>query len=158
MNQPVRMFWKASSTLLASSAEVSMKERLFSPDKSVSQPRLGTRVTVKKQQEHTSKLLRILRGHSPQMSQIALVTDQHDDDVGVGVVPQFLQPPVDIIVGLVLADIVYEKSPDRTTVVGRRNRAIPLLARSIPNLGLDRLGIDLDGTGRELNADSRLGV
>lgn len=28
---PVRMFWKASSTLLASSAEVSMKERLFSP-------------------------------------------------------------------------------------------------------------------------------
>ena len=28
---PVRMFWKASSTLLASKAEVSMKERLFSP-------------------------------------------------------------------------------------------------------------------------------
>jgi hypothetical protein len=28
---PVRMFWKASSTLLASRAEVSMKERLFSP-------------------------------------------------------------------------------------------------------------------------------
>ena len=29
---PARMFWKASSTLLASSAEVSMNERLFSPD------------------------------------------------------------------------------------------------------------------------------
>jgi len=29
---PVRMFWKASSTLLASKAEVSMKERLFSPN------------------------------------------------------------------------------------------------------------------------------
>lgn len=28
---PVRMFWKASSTLLASSAEVSINERLFSP-------------------------------------------------------------------------------------------------------------------------------
>lgn len=28
---PVRMFWNASSTLLASRAEVSMKERLFSP-------------------------------------------------------------------------------------------------------------------------------
>ena len=27
---PVRMFWNASSTLLASRAEVSMKERLFS--------------------------------------------------------------------------------------------------------------------------------
>ncbi len=30
-NKPVRMFWKASSTLLASSAEVSMNERLLSP-------------------------------------------------------------------------------------------------------------------------------
>jgi len=28
---PVRIFWKASSTLLASRAEVSMKERWFSP-------------------------------------------------------------------------------------------------------------------------------
>ncbi len=28
---PVKMFWKASSTLLASRAEVSMKERWFSP-------------------------------------------------------------------------------------------------------------------------------
>jgi hypothetical protein len=32
LNVPVRMFWKASSTLLASKADVSMKERLFSPD------------------------------------------------------------------------------------------------------------------------------
>ena len=30
-NEPVRMFWKASSTLLASRADASMKERLFSP-------------------------------------------------------------------------------------------------------------------------------
>jgi hypothetical protein len=29
---PVRMFWKASSTLLASRAEVSMKDKLFSPN------------------------------------------------------------------------------------------------------------------------------
>lgn len=28
---PVRMFWNASSTLLASKAEVSMNERLLSP-------------------------------------------------------------------------------------------------------------------------------
>lgn len=30
-NKPVRIFWKASSTLLASRADVSMKERLLSP-------------------------------------------------------------------------------------------------------------------------------
>ena len=33
---PVRMFWNANSTLLASRAEVSMKERLFSPVAKVS--------------------------------------------------------------------------------------------------------------------------
>ena len=31
---PVRMFWKASSTLLASKADVSMNDRLFSPRQS----------------------------------------------------------------------------------------------------------------------------
>jgi hypothetical protein len=92
------------------------------------------------------------------MPQIALVSDQHDDDVGVGVVPQLFQPPVDVIVGLVLADIVHEKSPDSTAVVGRRNRTVPLLSRSVPDLSLDSLGINLDGTGRELDADGRLGV
>jgi hypothetical protein len=33
---PVRIFWKASSTLLASRAEVSIKERLFSPGNFIS--------------------------------------------------------------------------------------------------------------------------
>jgi hypothetical protein len=31
-NEPVRIFWKAVSTLLASKAEVSMKERPFSAE------------------------------------------------------------------------------------------------------------------------------
>lgn len=31
VDAPVRMFWKASSTLLASRAEVSIKDRWFSP-------------------------------------------------------------------------------------------------------------------------------
>ena len=35
------------------------------------------------QRKHTRKLLGLFRGHSPQVSQIALVSDQHDDDVGI---------------------------------------------------------------------------
>jgi hypothetical protein len=46
------------------------------------------------------------------VSQITLVPDEHDDDVGIGVVTEFLQPAVDVIVGLVFADIVHEKGTD----------------------------------------------
>lgn len=67
---PVRMFWKASSTLLASRAEVSMKERLFSP--------AATSASVSLFQLHsgirTGKLLGFLCRHRSQMSQIALVS------------------------------------------------------------------------------------
>lgn len=108
--------------------------------------------------QHTRKLFRLLRGHCPQMSQIALVSDQHDDDVGIGMIPQLLQPPVDILVGLMFADVVHEESTDRTTVVSRRNGPVTFLASSIPDLSLDRLGIHLDRAGCELDTDSRLGV
>lgn len=92
------------------------------------------------------------------MSQIALVSDEHDNNVRVSVVAQLLQPPVDIIVGLVLADIVDKKSTDSTAVVGRRNRAVPFLTGGIPNLSLDGLGVDLDRAGCKLDTDCRLGL
>jgi hypothetical protein len=60
VNAPVRMFWKASSTLLASKADVSMKERLFSPS-SCQSPHPDTF----KQAALTGKLLRLLCGHRP---------------------------------------------------------------------------------------------
>lgn len=92
------------------------------------------------------------------MPQIALVSDQHNDDVGVGMVAQLLEPPGDILVGLVLADIVNEKGTDSATVVCGCDGAVALLAGSIPDLGLDGLGVNLDRPGRELDADGRLRV
>jgi hypothetical protein len=107
---PVRMFWKASSTFEASSADVSMKERLFSPKESVSKfSREGVR--------RTGKLFGLFGGHRSKMSQIALVTDQHDDDVGISVISEFLEPSRHVVVGLVFADIVDEQCADRTSVV-----------------------------------------
>lgn len=108
--------------------------------------------------QRTCKLLGILRGHSPQVSQIALVSNKHDDDVGVGMVAQLLQPPGHVVVGLVLADIVDEQSTDGTAIVGRGDGPVALLTRGIPNLRLDGLGVDLDGASRELDTDGRLGV
>lgn len=92
------------------------------------------------------------------MPQIALVANKHDDDVGIGVVSEFLQPSRDILVGLVLADVIDKKGTNGTTVVGRGDGTIALLAGSIPDLCLDGLRINLNGTGSELDTDSRLGV
>ena len=92
------------------------------------------------------------------MPQIALVTHEHDDDVGVGMVAQLLQPPCHVLVCLVLADVVDEQGAHCAAVVCRGDGAVPLLAGGIPDLRLDGLGVDLDRPGRELDADGRLGV
>lgn len=92
------------------------------------------------------------------MSQITLVTDKHNNDVGVGMVAQFLKPPGDILVGLMLANVVDEKGTNGAAVVGRCDGAVALLAGCIPNLGLDGLGVDLNRSGSKLNADSGLGI
>ena len=92
------------------------------------------------------------------MPQIALVADQHDDDVGVRMVPQLLEPPGHVLIGLVLADVVDEQSSDGAAVVGRGNGTVALLAGGIPDLRLDGLGVDLDRPGSELDADGGLGV
>lgn len=152
---PVKMFWNASSTLLASRADVSIKDKWFSPVK-VFVSTCAIQLDV--WGFRTSKRLGLLGWDSPQVPQIALVSDKHDDDIGIGVIPQLLQPSRDVLVGLVLADVVDEEGTNSASVVGGCNGAVSLLTGGIPNLSLDRLGIDLDGSGGELDTDSRLGV
>lgn len=88
------------------------------------------------------------------MPQITLVSNEHDDNVGIGMVPKFFQPPGDVVIGLMLADVVNKQGADSTTVVGRGDGTVSLLTGRIPNLCLDSLGVDLDGSSRELDTDS----
>lgn len=92
------------------------------------------------------------------MPQIALVSHQHDNNIGIGVIPQLLKPSCDVLVCLVLADVIDEQCADGASVVGRGDGAVALLAGSIPNLRLDGLGVDLNGPRGEFDADSGLGV
>lgn len=108
--------------------------------------------------QRTGELLGVFRGHGSEMPQIALVTHEHDDNVLVGMVAQFLQPSVHVLKRHALADIVDEEGADSTAVVGRGDGAITFLASSIPNLCLDCLGVDLNGSGGKLDADGGLGV
>ena len=70
------------------------------------------------------------------MAQIALVSDQHNHDVGVGVVPQLLKPPCHIVVCLVLTDVVYEQCTDCAAVVCGGDGSITFLTGGIPDLCL----------------------
>lgn len=108
--------------------------------------------------QRTRKVLAVLCGYSSQVPLIGLVAHKHDDDVAVRMVPQLLQPPRDVLEREALADVVDEERTDGAPVVGRSDGAVPLLTRSIPNLSLDRLVVDLDGPCGELDADGRLGV
>jgi hypothetical protein len=101
----------------------------------------------------TGKLLRILRRHRTQMSQVAFVSHKHNNNVRVGMVAEFLQPPCHVIVSLVFADVVDEQGAYSTTVVCRRDGPVPLLTCSIPNLGLDCLRVDLDRPGSEFDTN-----
>ena len=92
------------------------------------------------------------------MPQIALITNQHDDNTGIRMIPQLFQPPRDILIGLVLADIVDKQRAYGPSVVCGCDGSIPLLPRRIPDLGLDGFGVDLDAAGCELNTDGRFAV
>lgn len=92
------------------------------------------------------------------MSQIALVSDQHDDDVRIGVVSELLQPPSDVLIGLVLGDIVNQQGSDCASVVCGGNGSVSLLSGGIPDLRLDRLCVNLDGSCRKLHTDGTLRV
>lgn len=114
-----------------------MKERLFSPVKDQHSTVLPSQCS--ETTKHTGKLLGLLGRDRPQVPQIALVTNQHDDDIGIGVVSQLLKPTVDILVGLVLADIIDKEGTDSATVVGRGDGPVSLLTGGIPDLCLDGL-------------------
>ena len=65
----------------------------------------------------TRKGLRLVCRDRPQMLQIALVADQHDDNVRVRVVAQLLQPPCYVLVRLMLRDVVHQQRAYRSSVV-----------------------------------------
>lgn len=51
------------------------------------------------------------------MLQVALVTNEHNDDVRIGMVAKFLEPASNIGVRRVLGNIIDEESAYRTAVV-----------------------------------------
>lgn len=78
------------------------------------------------------------------MPQIALVPNQHDNDVAIGMISKLLKPARDVLISHVLRDIIYQQSTHRASVICRGDGSVSLLTSSVPNLGLDCLGVDLN--------------
>mmetsp|Transcript_803 Transcript_803/g.1763 ORF Transcript_803/g.1763 Transcript_803/m.1763 type:complete len:161 (-) Transcript_803:18-500(-) len=91
------------------------------------------------------------------MPQIGLVPYEHNDDVGLGVVPELLEPALHVLKGAVLGNVIDEQSTDGAAVVGGGDGTVTLLASRVPDLCLDGFALRLDGLGGELNSDGRLG-
>lgn len=72
--------------------------------------------------------LGLFRRYGPQMSQIRFVSNEHDDDVGVGVVTKFLEPSSCVDVGLMLRDVVDKETSNRSSVVGGRDGSVTFLS------------------------------
>ena len=56
----------------------------------------------------TGEGLCLLGGHGAEVLEIGFVANEHDDDVGVGMVSKFLQPPRNVDVRSVFRDVVDE--------------------------------------------------
>lgn len=58
------------------------------------------------------------------MSQIALVTNKHNDNVAIGMVAKLLEPSANRLVCTVLGDVIDEQSSNRATVVSVRKDVV----------------------------------
>lgn len=74
------------------------------------------------------KLLALLEAHGSAVLQIALVADQHDDHVRVGVLTRLFQPPREVVERLAPCDVVHQQRAGRAAVVRARDGAERLLA------------------------------
>lgn len=69
------------------------------------------------QQLCTCKRLALFRRHNPEMPQVSLVSDEHDDNVVVRVFSEFLQPAHDVLVGEMFGDVIDQKSTNCAAVI-----------------------------------------
>ncbi|EDK40023.2 hypothetical protein PGUG_04121 [Meyerozyma guilliermondii ATCC 6260] len=89
-----------------------------------------------------SKQLGLLCGYSTQMVQIALVSHQLNDNIGIGMFFQLLQPPRNRFIRLRFQNVIHNKRPHRSTIVCAGDGPVPLSTSSIPNLSFNSTTIN----------------
>lgn len=85
----------------------------------------------------------VVGGDGTEVPEVGLVADEHDADVGVGVVAELLEPAADVVEGGGLADVVDEDGAESASVVGAGDCSVTLLTCRVPDLRLDDLPLNL---------------
>eukprot|EP00227_Mantoniella_beaufortii_P021557 CAMPEP_0197591626 /NCGR_PEP_ID=MMETSP1326-20131121/13819_1 /TAXON_ID=1155430 /ORGANISM="Genus nov. species nov., Strain RCC2288" /LENGTH=295 /DNA_ID=CAMNT_0043157157 /DNA_START=218 /DNA_END=1100 /DNA_ORIENTATION=+ len=111
-------------------------------------------------QEHQAVLARerlaLLGADGAAVRDVALVADQHDGHVGVGMLPRVLEPAGEVVERLAPRDVVHQQRAGGPAVVAARDGAEGLLPRRVPDLQLDLLVVDGDHAAAELHADGQV--
>lgn len=63
----------------------------------------------------------LINGHGSEVFEIALVSDQHHDDVLVCMISQLSQPPFNIFIGEVLSHVIHQQGPKCSSIVSVLN-------------------------------------
>lgn len=126
---PDNICLNASSTPVASSAEVSMKARLLFSAKSMASSVGTARRCLKSLYKHRYNHISTQSSSSEPSYCISkylwqsctagvsyLISNQHDYNIRLGVVAQFLQPPLHILERHMLRNIINQQSPHRSPV------------------------------------------
>lgn len=73
-----------------------------------------------------SEGLGVLRRHRSQMTQIAFVSNQHNHNVRIRMIPQLLQPSRNVFERDVTRDVVHDQSANCSSIVRARDCTIPV--------------------------------
>jgi len=88
--------------------------------------------------------------------EVALVADEHDDEVGVTRLARLLQPPREVVERVTAGDVVDEQRARGAAIEATGDGAERLLAGCVPDLKLDGVAVDRVEAGAELDADGEV--
>eukprot|EP00403_Amphidinium_massartii_P014226 CAMPEP_0178422618 /NCGR_PEP_ID=MMETSP0689_2-20121128/27267_1 /TAXON_ID=160604 /ORGANISM="Amphidinium massartii, Strain CS-259" /LENGTH=115 /DNA_ID=CAMNT_0020044189 /DNA_START=192 /DNA_END=539 /DNA_ORIENTATION=+ len=93
------------------------------------------------------------------MSKIGFVTYEQDDNIGVSMLSELLQPPLQVLKGSPLGNVVHQQGTDSIAVVCVCDCSIPFLSSSVPNLCLNHLAtVGGNALRGKLNSNCGLGL
>lgn len=91
--------------------------------------------------------------YNPLRTEITLVSHQELADIVLSVLLNFLHPPLHVVESLNVGDVVNNDDAVCAPIVCAADCAKALLPGGVPNLQLDRLAVQIDGSDLKVNAN-----
>lgn len=96
------------------------------------------------------------RTDRPALLQVVLISNQHNDHVGLSMLTGFLQPSRQMLKGVSPSNVVDQEGSRRAAVVTTGDTSEGFLSRGIPDLQLDELVVQVDHAGTKFDPDCQV--